>query len=108
GVQKPEKRKKTAYQEFTAREMKALSVSHKGLSFKEKMVMVSARWSKHQSLIKSKAKSTGADDRAEATAVSVKGLATAIEVLEIGGDNSDDDGCIGVDLEKKAAHGIFA
>ncbi|KAI0542491.1 hypothetical protein GGR58DRAFT_452567 [Xylaria digitata] len=73
GVQKPEKRKKTAYQEFTSREMKALSVSHKGLSFKEKMAIVSARW-----------KTMSRDDGAEAAVVSVKGLAAAVKVLEIG------------------------
>ncbi|KAJ2967159.1 hypothetical protein NUW58_g10508 [Xylaria curta] len=39
--------------------MKALSVSHKGLSFKDKMALVSARWSEHQKLAKAKA-TTGA------------------------------------------------
>ncbi|KAI0443052.1 hypothetical protein F4803DRAFT_516667 [Xylaria telfairii] len=89
--QKPEK-KKTAYQEFTSREMKAISVSHKGLSFKEKMTMVSVRWSEHQKLAKSKS-----DGGAGPASVSVKGLAAAVEVLEI----KDDSGS-----EKKAADDI--
>ncbi|KAI2634573.1 hypothetical protein GGS21DRAFT_518432 [Xylaria nigripes] len=48
----PAERKRSAYQDFTAREMKALSVSHKGLSFKEKMALVSARWAEHQKGLK--------------------------------------------------------
>ncbi|KAI0906961.1 hypothetical protein F4823DRAFT_49628 [Ustulina deusta] len=85
GAQKAEKRKKTAYQEFTSREMKALSVSHKGLSFKEKMVMVSARWGEHQRLNKSKTPGAAAEGAVPAAAaVSVQGLAAAVEVLEIG------------------------
>ncbi|KAI0418187.1 hypothetical protein F5X98DRAFT_363238 [Xylaria grammica] len=94
-VARGEKRKKTAYQEFTSREMKALSLSHKGLSFKEKMVLVSARWGEHQRVVKAKAemKTAGDDGGAgggggPAAPVSVKGLAAAVEVLEIG----DDDG----------------
>ncbi|KAI1826603.1 hypothetical protein F4861DRAFT_67964 [Xylaria intraflava] len=45
-------KKKSAYQEFMACEMKALSLSHKGLPFKEKMALVSARWSEHQKTAK--------------------------------------------------------
>ncbi|KAI1275013.1 hypothetical protein F5Y07DRAFT_189647 [Xylaria sp. FL0933] len=105
GVQKkPEKRKKTAYQEFTSREMKALSASHKGLSFGEKMALVSARWSEHNqkrlssssssssSATKSSSKTASppleaAAEKKEAVhstaAVSVRGLAAAVERLEI-------------------------
>ncbi|KAI1122051.1 hypothetical protein F5Y10DRAFT_254991 [Nemania abortiva] len=103
--QKTEK-KKTAYQEFTSREMKALSVSHRGLSFKEKMVMVSARWSEHQKLTKAK---TNDDDEVAtvSTTVSVRGLAAAVEVLGIK-DDPFDDGDTGPHREKKAAYDIFA
>ncbi|KAI0423976.1 hypothetical protein F5Y09DRAFT_325667 [Xylaria sp. FL1042] len=121
GAQKPEKRKKTAYQEFTSREMKALSASHKGLSFKEKMAMVSARWSEHQRLsllAKSSSSSSSssskippevADKEAVHTAVvSVRRLAAAVEKLGIEG-NGPDEGDAGVGREKKeAAHGILA
>ncbi|RYC56657.1 hypothetical protein CHU98_g9551 [Xylaria longipes] len=92
--QKPEK-KKTAYQEFTSREMKALGVSHKGLSFGEKMAIVSARWSEHQKLTKSKTDG----------GVGVKGLAAAVEVLEIKDDFGSDEGGT---KERKAAYDIFA
>ncbi|KAI1424259.1 hypothetical protein F5Y12DRAFT_752979 [Xylaria sp. FL1777] len=101
GVQKVEKRKKTAYQEFTSREMKALSVSHKGLSFKEKMAMVSARWSEHQRSTKAKTEAPASATTAEGavpTAVSVRGLAAAVEVLGIEDDCSD-EGSSGVDRE---------
>ncbi|KAI1739068.1 hypothetical protein F4680DRAFT_423786 [Xylaria scruposa] len=96
---KPEK-KKTAYQEFTSREMKALSVSHKGLSFGEKMTMVSARWSEHQKLTKLKT-----DGGVGSAGGSVKGLAAAVEVLEIKDDFGSDEGGTG---EKKDAYDIFA
>ncbi|KAI0097469.1 hypothetical protein GGR51DRAFT_541105 [Nemania sp. FL0031] len=102
GQQKTEK-KKTAYQEFTSREMKALSVSHKGLSFKEKMVMVSARWSEHQKLVKAKTPDGGG----VAATVSVRGLAAAVEVLEIE-DDAFDEGDTGPNPGKKAAYDIFA
>ncbi|KAI0969057.1 hypothetical protein F4678DRAFT_178803 [Xylaria arbuscula] len=97
-AQKPEKRKKTAYQEFTSREMKALSVSHKGLSFKEKMVMVSARWSEHQKATKSKTVAEGT------AVVSVRGLTAAVEVLGIDDDDSEES----AGGEKKIARDIFA
>ncbi|KAI1294114.1 hypothetical protein F5Y03DRAFT_373426 [Xylaria venustula] len=95
-VQKPEKRKKTAYQEFTSREMKALSVSHKGLSFKEKMAVVSARWGEHQK--STKLKTVAADEGA--AAVNVRGLAAAVEVLAIDDDGSDES-YVGAGGEKK-------
>ncbi|KAI1147496.1 hypothetical protein F4825DRAFT_437189 [Nemania diffusa] len=103
--QKPVEKKKTAYQEFTSREMKALSVSHKGLSFKEKMAMVSARWSEHQRLAKSK--TPDAPEGAVATTVSAKGLAATVEVLEIEDDACEERG-VRNHQEKKAAYDIFA
>ncbi|TRX95912.1 hypothetical protein FHL15_003054 [Xylaria flabelliformis] len=96
---KPEK-KKTAYQEFTSREMKALSVSHKSLSFGEKMAMVSARWSEHQKLTKSKT-----DGAVGSIGGGVKGLAAAVEVLEIKDDSGSDGDST---KEKKAVYDIFA
>lgn len=131
-----EKRKKSAYQEFTSREMKALSVSHKGLSFKEKMALVSARWGEHQRLAKT-TKIAGKNDAGEggimeahsdkddisrvysvgggaatATKVGVRRLAAAIEVLEIEDDDDDesDEGGAGVGRERKTAvaYDIFA
>ncbi|KAI1261997.1 hypothetical protein F5Y18DRAFT_430497 [Xylariaceae sp. FL1019] len=66
-------KKKTAYQEFTAREMKALTITHKGTSFKEKMGLVSARWSAHRKRLEEK--TTSAGDAAT--------LVDAVEVLEI-------------------------
>ncbi|KAI0189583.1 SprT-like family-domain-containing protein [Xylaria flabelliformis] len=97
---KPEK-KKTAYQEFTSREMKALSVSHKSLSFGEKMAMVSARWSEHRKLAKSKTDGAAGSIGGGG----VKGLAAAVEVLEIKDDfGSDGDST----KEKKAVYDIFA
>lgn len=106
GALKPEK-KKTAYQEFTSREMKALSISHKGLSFKEKMAMVSARWSEHQKKqkemqeqekeqgLKTKAATPETEPTTTPTAtvttkaVGVRGLTASVEVLEIRDDGSD-------------------
>ncbi|KAI0543644.1 hypothetical protein F4679DRAFT_567902 [Xylaria curta] len=98
-VQQKTEKKKTAYQEFTSREMKALSVSHKGLSFGEKMAMVSARWSEHQKLTKSKPDGVGS------ASGDVKGLAAAVEVLEIKDDVGSDESGTG---EKKSAYDIFA
>lgn len=107
------KKKKTAYQEFTSREMKALSVSHKGLSFKEKMAVVSTRWGEHQRLVKAKAADTDAGGggvaTATATTVSVGGLAAAVGVLGIEDDESD-QASTGVGRERKTAvaYDIFA
>ncbi|KAI3325352.1 hypothetical protein HD806DRAFT_490108 [Xylariaceae sp. AK1471] len=103
-VQKVEK-KKSAYQEFTSREMKALSVSHKGISFKEKMVLVSARWSEHQKLQKSKTPETGGG---AATDVTVRNLAGAVEVLKIVDDDTPSGRVTGADGKKKAVYDIFA
>ncbi|KAI0505360.1 hypothetical protein F5B22DRAFT_627903 [Xylaria bambusicola] len=83
GVQK---RKKTAYQEFTSREMKALSVSHKNLSFKDKMALVSARWSERQKAMKKET------EAAVPAAVSVRGLTAAVGVLSLDDDRSDGGG----------------
>ncbi|KAI1749022.1 hypothetical protein F4782DRAFT_514872 [Xylaria castorea] len=99
--QKTEKKKKTAYQEFTSREMKALTVSHKGLSFGEKMAMVSTRWGEHQKLTKSKMDG----GVGPVGGGGVKGLAAAVEVLEIKDDSGSDEGGT---REKKAAYDIFA
>ncbi|KAJ8123978.1 hypothetical protein ONZ43_g191 [Nemania bipapillata] len=85
--------------------MKALSVSHKGLSFKEKMVMVSARWSEHQKLAKSKTQDAGSG--ATTATVSVRGLAAAVEVLEIE-DGVSDEGGTKTHRERKVAYDIFA
>ncbi|KAI0205995.1 hypothetical protein F4808DRAFT_408547 [Astrocystis sublimbata] len=93
-------KKKTAYQEFTSREMKALSVTHKGLSFGEKMAVVSARWGEHQKTAKTKTEGGVAS-----VGDGVKGLAAAVEVLEIGSDDISDEGS----TEKtKGAYDIFA
>ncbi|KAI0404085.1 hypothetical protein F4802DRAFT_264074 [Xylaria palmicola] len=93
GEEKMKKKKKTtAYQEFTSREMKALSVSHKGLSFKEKMAVVSARWGEHQKLAKAKLAET---ETPPASLVGVKALAAAVGVLEIEDDDSSDGGGAG-------------
>jgi len=80
GVQKKE-RKKSAYQEFTSREMKALSVSHKGLSFKEKMALVSSRWSEHQKNLKEG--TSKAHDNKGPTPAGVECLVEAVEILDI-------------------------
>lgn len=110
-MEKKEKKKKTtAYQEFTSREMKALSVSHKGLSFKEKMAMVSARWSEHQRL--AKAKTAGTDHGggvATAATVSVRGLAAAVGALRVEDDESDEGGAgVGREGKTAVAYDIFA
>ncbi|KAI1117852.1 hypothetical protein F5Y14DRAFT_402233 [Nemania sp. NC0429] len=108
GQQQKTEKKKTAYQEFTSREMKALSVSHKGLSFKEKMVMVSARWSEHQRLVKTKTAGTDGGDGGVATAiatVSIRGLTAAAGMLGIE-DDKDDEGGAGVSREGKAAAAV--
>ncbi|KAK5625488.1 hypothetical protein RRF57_001204 [Xylaria bambusicola] len=87
GVQK---RKKTAYQEFTSREMKALSVSHKNLSFKDKMAMVSARWRERQKATKANT------ETAVPAAVGVRGLTAAVDVLSLD-DDYDDRGDVEAD-----------
>jgi predicted SprT family Zn-dependent metalloprotease len=104
GVLQKVEKKKSAYQEFTSREMKALSVSHKGISLKEKMVLVSARWSEHQKLQKSKTPGTGEDT------ADVRGLAGAVDVLEIADDDTSGERATGADRKKKkkAVYDIFA
>ncbi|KAI1817023.1 hypothetical protein GGS20DRAFT_535034 [Poronia punctata] len=69
-------RKRSAYQDFTAKEMKALSISHKGLSFKDKMALVSARWGEHQKKVK------------EGTATTT---ATVVEIVEIEDDDDEEE-----------------
>ncbi|KAI1501535.1 SprT-like family-domain-containing protein [Biscogniauxia marginata] len=77
------KKKQSAWQEFMAKEMKMLSQNNKGMSFKDRMAYVSARWAEQQK--------------------AVRGLASAVEVLEIrdggaakgegdGGDSGDGNG----------------
>lgn len=95
-----EKRKKTAYQEFTSLEMKALSITHKNLSFGEKMALVSARW-KTKTQTQTAAEGVGAGragtgtavstsaNTTTTTAVSVRGLAAAIDVLGLDDDGPD-------------------
>ncbi|KAI8627492.1 hypothetical protein F5Y19DRAFT_486737 [Xylariaceae sp. FL1651] len=95
---KTKTKKKTAYQEFTSREMKALSLSHKGLSFKERMAMVSARWGEHQKLQKAKEA-----EAMEPTAIAVRGLTGAVEMLDI---NKEDDAPPD-NRQSKAAYDVF-
>ncbi|KAI1080276.1 SprT-like family-domain-containing protein [Whalleya microplaca] len=63
------KKPKSAYQEFMAKEMKSLTLNNKGMSFKDKMAIVSAKWKEHQQ--------------------GVKGLTAAVEVLEIKDDDEE-------------------
>ncbi|KAI0397525.1 hypothetical protein F5Y17DRAFT_454928 [Xylariaceae sp. FL0594] len=96
--QKKEKKKLSAYQEFTSREMKALSVSHKSLSFKEKMALVSSRWAEHQRGLKEAAAATATtatsttttattpakvDGDAAGKGADVTCLVEAVEILDI-------------------------
>ncbi|KAI1332214.1 hypothetical protein F5Y16DRAFT_169788 [Xylariaceae sp. FL0255] len=74
-------RKKTAYQEFTAREMKELSITHKGITFKEKMAIVSARWKEYQAMQKEKASRIDVPDAEE--------LASAVETLRVEDDATE-------------------
>ncbi|KAI1491747.1 SprT-like family-domain-containing protein [Biscogniauxia mediterranea] len=71
------KKKQSAWQEFMAKEMKVLTQTNKGMSLKDRMAIVSARWQEQQRQNKT-----------------VKGLAGAVEVLEIDGDD-DDEGAKG-------------
>ncbi|KAI1099845.1 SprT-like family-domain-containing protein [Jackrogersella minutella] len=74
------KRKLTAWQEFMGREMKALSQTNPGMSFKARMAVVSARWAEVQKTQK------GREEKREET---IRQLGTAVEVLNI--DDDDDD-----------------
>ncbi|KAI0150633.1 hypothetical protein GGR57DRAFT_472152 [Xylariaceae sp. FL1272] len=78
-------KKKTAYQEFTAREMKALTITHKGASFKEKMGIVSARWSAHRKMLEEKTTSAG----------DASSLVDAVEILEIVDETVADEKMLG-------------
>ncbi|KAI0599655.1 SprT-like family-domain-containing protein [Biscogniauxia sp. FL1348] len=68
GLQKT-KKKQSAWQEFMAKEMKVLTQTNKGMSLKDRMAIVSARWQEQQKTVKS--------------------LASAVEVLEIDGDSDE-------------------
>ncbi|GAP85208.2 putative hmg box-containing protein [Rosellinia necatrix] len=131
GAQKTE-RKKSAYQEFTSVEMRALAVSHKGLSFGEKMAVVSARWAERQKKAKEERGEKEEEEEEEegvkkgkkkkkkkaAGEPGVGGLTASVEVLTIedededGGD-SDGRGAAAAKKEKKKkekqpAYDIFA
>ncbi|KAI2471157.1 SprT-like family-domain-containing protein [Annulohypoxylon bovei var. microspora] len=81
------KRKQSAYNEFSGKEMKALSQSNPGMSFKDKMAIVSAKWAEVQRLQKQE---KGQKDEKRGKAM--KELRTAVEVLKIDDDEGEEYG----------------
>ncbi|CAJ2508840.1 Uu.00g138660.m01.CDS01 [Anthostomella pinea] len=75
GGGKPASRKQSAWQEFMAWEMKEISAANKGMSFKDRMAVISARWNEQQI--------GGGKERAG-----------AVEVIEIRDDGDRDKGVV--------------
>ncbi|KAL7619971.1 hypothetical protein AAE478_010519 [Parahypoxylon ruwenzoriense] len=78
------KKKPSAWQEFMAKEMKSLSRTSKGMSFKERMAIVSAKWNE-----------LSKEQKEQLREQSVRELEGAVEVLQIvdegGGDGGADE-----------------
>ncbi|KAI1340682.1 SprT-like family-domain-containing protein [Xylariaceae sp. FL0016] len=93
-----ETKKQSAWQEFTAKEMKALSSTHRGLPFKEQMAIVSARWKaqkeRDQLIDRNKDQEKDGD---------IQALTSKVEVLEMQGEADQKVGD-----KDKAAYDIFA
>lgn len=88
----PGKKKPSAYQEFTAKEIKTLKQTNPSMSFKEMMAIVSVRWKQQKEqngLLEQKRGQT------------VKELRTAVEVLTIEDDDDDDGRGGGSDMGKR-------
>ncbi|KAI0850241.1 SprT-like family-domain-containing protein [Daldinia vernicosa] len=77
-------KKKSAWQEFMTKEARVLSQTNPGLSFKERMALISMRWKELQKEEKQKDKKDGGR--------AVKELQSAVEVLTIDDDDDDEGG----------------
>ncbi|KAI0122315.1 SprT-like family-domain-containing protein [Daldinia grandis] len=77
-------KKKSAWQEFMAKETRVLSQTNPGLSFKERMALISMRWKELQKEEKQRDKKEGVR--------AVKEIQGAVEVLTIDDDDDDDEG----------------
>ncbi|KAI1808677.1 SprT-like family-domain-containing protein [Daldinia bambusicola] len=81
-------KKKSAWQEFMTKETRVLSQTNPGLSFKERMALISARWQEQQK----QNKTNNNADKNNKGKQAVKGLQTAVEILTIDDEDEEEEG----------------
>ncbi|KAI1469432.1 SprT-like family-domain-containing protein [Daldinia caldariorum] len=86
-------KKRSAWQEFMTKETRVLSQTNPGLSFKERMALISARWQEQQKKQNKTNNNTATttNNNNNKGKQAVKELQSAVEILTIDDDEDDDD-----------------